>query len=445
LLQELGERLQDFATIDEKPLAAGSIAQVHGATLKDGSAVVLKVQRPQIETAIKADLSLMELLASLYEKYVPEKQLSIRPQATVAELTRALLGELDFIREGGNTGKIATNFRDDDSIVIPKVYWDYTSSRVLVLEKLNGIPVWDRDQIAQQGYQPKALVEKGLGMFLQMVFVDGEYHGDLHPGNLLVLSEGRLGVLDFGVTARISKSVREHLAALLVALVDEDFEMVSRHFAELSEPGAEFHFDDFQRDVHNAVAPFLGLRLKQVRSGRMLWDLAKIAAKHRAPMPPELIIFLKTLASFEGIGTHLDPDFDVIASCETFTHKIVQAMYSPNALRQQSMIIARDLSSLARYAPYQIKRILKDAVEGKFLLQFASDDVSKVAFAISQASSRLAVSLIIGSLIIGSSILVFAKVGTEYHNIPLIGLLGFSIAGLLGLYVIISILRGTRM
>ncbi len=441
LEKELGDRLTEFESIEETPLAAGSIAQVHAAKLRTGESVVLKVQRPGIEALINADLSLMELLASLFEKYSPETSL-IRPRATVDELTRALIGELDFIREGGNTAKIAENFAHDERIVIPKVFWLFSTSHVLTLEKLEGIPVWDRENMESHGLDPKSLVENGLEMFLQMVFVDGEYHGDLHPGNLLALDKNSIGVLDFGVTARISKSSREHLAALLVALVNQDFEMVSRHFIELSEPEADFNFDEFQRDVHNAVAPFLGLKLKQVRSGRMLWDLAKIAARHRAPMPSELIIFLKTLASFEGIGIHLDPDFDVIASCEKFTTKIVQHMYSPEALRKQSLMIARDLSSLARYAPYQIKRILKDAGEGHFSLNFASDDVSRVAGSINQASSRMAVSIIIASLIVGSSILVFARVGDEYYNIPLFGLVGFSIAGFLGLYIIVSILRG---
>jgi len=363
----------------------------------------------------------------------------------IAEFTRAMSGELDFVREAGSTTKIAGNFTDVPYVKIPKVYWQYSTARVLTLEHIAGVPSSDREAMIRIGLSPPLLVERGLSMFLQMVFVDGLFHGDLHPGNILALPDNHIGVLDFGMVVRISRTTREHLAGLLVALVEEDFERMVQHFIELSDPASDFSYEDFQYDIANAVAPFVGLRLKAIRSGGVLWDLAKIAARHGVPLPQELIVFLKTLVSFEGVGIRLDPDFDLIRTCEKFTVEIVRGIYSPDNVKQNMMVIARDVTSLLRLAPLQLRRLLKAALDGQLRLNMSSDEIGRVAKALDRSSSRLAVSIIIAALLVGSSILTYARAGQEFWHLPLFGLVGFSLAGVLGFYVVWSVLRGGRM
>ena len=445
LKEELGdEKLADFEKINANPLAAGSIAQVHEAWLRSGEHVVIKVQRPNIAQQINVDLSLMENLASLIEKYIPESR-TIRPKAMIEEFARALKSELDFVREAGSTTKTGHNFEGNSNVLIPKVYWNYSTARVLTLSKLEGVPSWDKDEMIKQGINPTLLVERGLSAFLQMVFVDGLFHGDLHPGNLLAQSGDRVGFLDFGMVVRLGRTTREHLAGMLVSLVREDFERLCQHSVELSDPDASFDMSAFQHDVANTVAPFVGLKLKSMRSGVVLWELAGVSAKHGVPLPQELIIFLKTLASFEGLGTHLDPDFDVISSCEKFTYDIVKDFYSPENLTQQAMVVARDLASLARTGPLQVRRLLKAGIEGQLKLNIQSEGLAHLSVALDRATSRLAISIIIGALVIGSSILTFARVGREMYHFPVVGLVGFSLAGMLGLYVVWSVLRGGKM
>lgn len=445
LRAELGEtKMRRFETLVERPLAAGSIGQVHEAILKDRTRVVVKVQRPNIHGAIAGDLALMQDAALLVEKFFPESR-SLRPTSIVAELTRTLLGELDFVREAGTTAKFKTNFAGTSHIQIPDVFWELSTSKVLTLSFIEGISAWDRERIVASGLTPSLLVDRGITAFLQMAFVDGFFHGDLHPGNILVLPENRVGFIDFGVAVQISRGVRERLAGFLMALVQEDYESMAVYVMEMSDIGPNFNSELFQHEIANTLAPYVGLQLSELRSGKHLWELAKIAARHDAPLPVELIVFLKTLATFEGIGVHLDPSFDVLGACQKFTKTMVKEMYSPEAIRRQGVLVARDLASLARYAPLQIRRLLRSAVDGSFTINTTSSDLRELAGAVDRSSSRLAVSVVVGALLVGSSILTYAKPDeTAWLPTSMIGVSGFALAGVLGLYVVGSILRGRR-
>lgn len=441
MLEELGEaKFSEFLEIKEKPLAAGSVAQVHEATLPDGKRVVVKVQRPGIDAQIKIDLSLMTELAALIERFIPETRIA-RPVAMIQEFTRAFTGELDFVREGGNIAKISRNFAKVEHIVFPEVFWRYTTTRVMTQSIIEGQPAWDRERIVAAGIDPVELVERGLHMFLKMVFVDGLYHGDLHPGNLLAMAGNKVGVIDFGLCVHMGKATRENLAGLLIGLIEEDFNRVVTHYVELADPAVTFDADAFEHEVGNAVAPFIGLSLEDLRTGRLFWDLARVAAKHGAPMPQELVIFIKTLVSFEGIGTNLDPGFDVLSTAQKFTAEIVTEVYSAENMKRQAMMMTRDLGQLAKHGPFQVRRLLRAALEGDLSLRIKSEDLDRLSVALDRSSSRMSISLIIASLIIGSSILTFSRTAEGLH-MPTVGTVGFSMAGLLGLYIIWSVLRG---
>lgn len=441
LEEELGaEKLAEFTHIDEKPLAAGSIAQVHLAVLATGEEVVIKVQRPNIRQQIETDLQLIGTLAQWLERYVAELR-AVRLSAMASELSRAMASELDFIREAGSTSKFAANFKAVPYVVIPKVFWSCTTQRVLTLSYLRGTSPWDKEGIRKSGMDPMLLVEQGVEMFLKMVFVDGLYHGDLHPGNLLALPENKVGVLDFGLVVRISKTTREHLAGLLVSLVSEDYERMVQHFMELSEPSVDFNLDSFQHDIANAVAPFVGLQLQAIRSGGVLFELAKIAARHGVPMPQELIMFIKTLVSLEGIGLHLSPEFDIIASCEKFSRQIVKDLYSPENLRDQAIIIARDAAGLLRHAPVQLRRLLKAALDGDIRIQVDSESVEYLGGVVERSSSRIALSLMAAALFIAGAVLARIESSGQVFGIPIIALIPLLGGMFTGAVVILSIIR----
>jgi ubiquinone biosynthesis protein len=442
--EELGpDILSGFSKINETPLAAGSIAQVHEATLSTGEEVVIKVQRPGIVPTINTDLNLMEDLAGLIEKYIPEARFA-RPQSVVTEFKRATLTELDFVREAGNISKIAINFANENYLKVPTVHWKFSSSRIVTMTKMIGEFPNDREQLIAANINPELLVERGLNAFLKMVFLDGLYHGDLHPGNILALPDTKVGLIDFGVVVHISRSMRENLAGLLVAIVDEDYERAVMHYMEMADPALDFDASSFEHEIANAIAPFIGLSLGELGAGHLFWNIAGVAARHGAPMPQELIVFVRTLSSFEAIGRKLDPNFDVLSAAKSFSGEIAKEIYAPDKVKAQALMLARDAAQLAKHAPYQIRRLLRAALEGDLNLNINSGDMADFSVALDRASSRLSLSFIIAALIIGSSILTFARVGKELYSLSVFGLGGFALAGLMAFFLFINLIRGSR-
>jgi ubiquinone biosynthesis protein len=444
LLEDLGaQKFADFASVSPTPLAAGSMAQVHAATLKDGTEVVVKVQRPGIRQIIETDLDLMHTLAELLEKFVPESRY-IRPTAMVQALADALRSELDFIREGGSMAKMAANFSEVSHIHFPTVYWNLSTQKVLTLSLMTGIPADQKEKMIAAGIDVRQLMSRGLGMFMKMVFVDGFFHGDLHPGNILAKEHSEIGLLDFGLVIRVSARTREHLAGLLLCLAREDYDAMVNHYLELADPAANLDVAKFQHDIANAVAPFVGLSLKNTQSGQLLWELAKIAAKHNTPFPQDLIVFVKTMATFEGVGTKLDPDFNIMDQVEDFAGDLLAEIYSPKRFQEQALTIGRDLASFLRHAPLQTRKLLTAALEGNVTINVASQDVSRLTRSLDRTGSRLAIALILGSLLISSSILTYASPTTQI-NIGIVGAGGFILAGLLAIYIVISVIRSGRL
>jgi len=444
LKEELGpQKLAEFASIDPTPLAAGSIAQVHRAKLTDGTDVVIKIQRPGIKQQIETDLDLIFTIAQLMEKFIPESRFA-RPTSMVDALSDALKAELDFVREAGSMSKMAQNFSEVPHIHFPAVHWNLSTQKTLTLSYVDGIPASDREGMIKAGIDVKQLVGRGLQMFMKMVFVDGFFHGDLHPGNLLAQPNSEIALLDFGLVIRMSSRTKEHLAGLLLCLAREDYDAMVMHYLELADPASNLNIAKFQHDVANAVAPFVGLSLKHTPSGTVLWDLARIAARHNTPFPQDLIIFVKTLATFEGVGTRLDPDFNMMDEIEEFAGELLAELYSPKRFQEQALSIGRDVASLMRHAPIQTRKLLNAALEGQLRINVGSSELVKLSKSLDRTGSRLAASIIVGALLIGSSILTYASPTTQI-NVGIVGASGFILAGILAVYIVGSILRSGRL
>lgn len=443
LTEDLGpQKLASFSSIDPQPLAAGSIAQVHSATLNDGTKVVVKIQRPGIKQLIETDLDLMLTIAELMERYIPESRF-LRPTSMVQALADSLLGELDFIREAGSMSKMAANFSEVPHVKFPEVYWELSTSKTLTLSHMDGLPADEREKLISAGIDVSLLMQRGMGMFLKMVFIDGFFHGDLHPGNILAMRNSDIGLLDFGSVIRLSARVRENLAGLLLCLAKEDFEGMVNHYLEIADPSSNLDIFKFQHEVANALSPFVGLKLKQTQSGARLWDLARIAAKHNTPFPQDLIVFVKSMSTFEGVGLRLDPEFDIMALVSDFAGDIMAELYSPKKFQDQALTIGRDVANLLRHAPIQTRRLLNAALDGQLKINVSTPDILRLTRSLDRTGSRLSVAVIIGALLIGSSILSYATASSE-AKLGVVGTGGFVIAGLLAVYIVISIMRSGR-
>jgi len=241
----------------------------------------------------------------------------------------------------------------------------------------------------------------------------------------------------------MSVRTRENLAGLLMSLAKEDYEGMVNYYLELADPSPSLDISQFQHDVANAVAPFVGLSLRHTQNGALLWDLARIAAKHNSPFPQDLIIFVKTLATLEGVGAKLDPDFNIMHQIEEFASELVGELYSPKRLQDQALIIARDLTNLLRFAPTQARRLLNAALEGQLRLTVASPDILRLTKSLDRTGSRIAIAMIIAALLIGSSILTYASAANQ-PSTGVIGIGGFILAGVLGFYIVVSMLRSGK-
>ncbi|MFM8316513.1 MAG: ABC1 kinase family protein, partial [Deltaproteobacteria bacterium] len=305
--QELNCSLTDiFSQFDETPLAAASIAQVHAATLKSGQSVAVKVQRPGIDKILHNDISILRGLASLLENYIPETK-PFNPQGLVEEFFHTILFELDFRVEANNIRKIKGQLSKLNQVAIPEVFTQYSSQKVLVLEKFEGIRFSDRERILAEGIDPKKIIETGADAFFQMVMRNGLFHGDLHAGNLFVLTDGRIGIIDFGIVGRLSRRVQDSIISMFIAIMDEDYETLATEYVTLCSPTGDTDISLLQKDLMDTISPYVGLVLGEVNVGKLLLQSTSIAAKHQLKVPRELMLLFKAIMTIDGLAKKLDP------------------------------------------------------------------------------------------------------------------------------------------
>ena len=348
-----------FAEFDETPLAAASISQVHKAVLHTGEKVVIKVQRPGIEDVIETDVSLLQFIAVLLDRYVPEAKI-VDPKTIVDEFFRSLSNELDFHIEANNMQKISRNIESYSDIIIPKVYKEYSSNRVLTLERLEGIRLSDTQALNKAGVDKKKIVELGTRVFFKSVMIDGIFHGDLHGGNLFALPGNKLGIIDFGIVGRISRRSRDQLANMVLSLLDEDFENLCYLYAELGNAGPSIDFEGFQREVRNSLSPYIGLALNEVNSGRILMNATSIATQYGIRIPGDWMLVFKAIFTIEGMGRSLHPEFDIMSMSGELAKDLVRTQYSWDRISKDLLWVGKDMASLFQSVPRQIRWMFKE-------------------------------------------------------------------------------------
>lgn len=416
--KELGRKLEAaYTTFNEAPLAAASIGQVHEATLLDGSHVVVKVQRPDIDKIIDTDVSLLAFLAGLLEKYVPETRV-LGPKTIVNEFFRTLSQELDFVVEANNMSKIAENMSEIEGIVVPKVYKNLSTHRVLTLEKFEGIRVNDLKAVDAAGIDRKAIVELGARAFFKSVMIDGLFHGDLHGGNLFILPGNKLGIIDFGIVGRLSQKSRDQLASMVMALVTEDYETLCYEYADLGNVTSSIDFDAFQRDVRNTLSPHMGLSLSDLNVGKVLIEATKIAATYNVKVPGDWMTVFKALFTIEGMGRTLDPDFDLLAMGEDLVKDLVKEQYSFQRITKEAAFLTKDLLALLQVLPRQIRWMLKKFNSNDFAFEIKSPELQEIRVQMDRNGRRMSQSILIAGLFIAGSQAMQHDFGGTFAGYP---------------------------
>lgn len=441
LHEEFGNALyQKFEKIEQEPLGSASIAQVHRARLVTGEDVVIKVQRPGIIQTINDDLNVLYLLADLLVTYIPETR-PYNPVGIVDEYFRTLELETNFVVEANNIRRFQANFASDETIKIPKVYFDLTTERVLVMEALPGVPLSQEASLLQTGIDPHEVIRRGLKAYLKMVFKDGLFHGDLHAGNFFVLPENRIGLIDFGVVGRLNSKTQASIANMLLALSQEDYERLAYEYVDLAPFTDRVNIDIFAKDLRELIAPYFGLTLKNVNLGKVLMRSSGIAARHHIQVPTDLMLFFKSIVTIEGMGRKIHKDFDFLQYSLEFAGELAKTKFGPEKLMHDMSQMARESKTFLNALPRQLNFFLRKVNSPDHAFKLHVTEIKDLRRAVESSSNLLFLAVVIAALILSSSFIFVQPTSNHILGMPAMSFIGYLLAGLLGMLAFLNYIR----
>lgn len=441
LKEEFGNTLyQKFESIDSEPLGSASIAQVHRARLSSGESVVIKVQRPGIIQKINDDLNVLYLLAELIVTYIPEAR-PYNPIGIVDEYFRTLEFETNFVVEANNIRRFQENFKGYENIKIPKVYLDYTTERVLVMEALPGVPLSQDGALQQENVDPNEVIRTGLRAYLKMVFEDGLFHGDLHAGNFFVLPQNKIGLIDFGVVGRLNNRTQATIANMLLALSKEDYERLAYEYVDLAPFTDRVNIDLFAKDLRELIAPYFGLTLKNVNLGKILMKSSGIAAQHHLQVPTDLMLFFKSIVSIEGMGRKINKDFDFLQYSLEFAGELAKTQFGPQRVMNDVTQMARESKMFLNALPRQLNFFLRKINSPDHAFRLHVGEIKELKRSVESSSNLLFLGIIIASLILSSSFIFVHTTESHIAGMPTMSFIGYLIATMLGTIAFINYIR----
>jgi len=441
IAQELGRAPQEiFASIDPQPIAAASLGQVHGATLTDGDAVVIKVQRPNIQATIATDMEILTALAEAAQSTPLGETTDL--VAIADDFCSTLRSELDYCREGRNADRFRENFEDEPHLYVPKVYWEYTTGRMLVLERLDGIKLNDIAALDAAGYDRHRVAEHSADMIIKEVLEDGFFHADPHPGNFVVMPGEVIGAMDFGMVGYLRDRDRFDLVQLYVAAVGLDTDAIVEQLIYMDAAKGGVDRRRLSQDIDRVLSHYQNLPLKEIRVREVFEEVMPIAYRYHLYLPPNLALLAKTLVMAEGVGVQLAPDFDIFAFSEPYVRRMSWRLMLPRRAWGRDLLKqGADWSGLISKLPHAGNRMLDQAERGE-LFQVRLKDADTMASRLDRLATRLALSILVAALIVSLALLVSrTAAGSLLHALLVIG---FISANGLGIWLFISIMRGAR-
>ncbi|MDJ1182663.1 ABC1 kinase family protein [Roseofilum casamattae] len=452
LRQEFSVPLEDiFPRIEPEAVAAGSLGQVHRATLKDGREVALKIQRPGIGRVVEQDIALIKALAELAS--LSEFGQDYDLVALADEFTKSLRDELDFTKEANFTQKMQENLAtsrwfDPEKLVIPAVYWDYTSEKLLVLEWLEGKPLLSAD--LERFVTPTLSVEQKRNevttllfrVFFQQIYLNGFFHADPHPGNIFLLDDGRVALLDCGMIGRLDPRTQQILTEMLLAIVDIDAQRCAQLTLDLAESNKPVNLSQLEGDYTRMLRKYYNVNLSQINFSEVFYEILEVARNNRIRLPGNMGLYAKSLANLEGVARGFNPKVNLLDEIKPLITDIFQRQLLGDKPIQTLLRSALDMKSLSLQSPRLIELFLDRLTSETLNWKIDVKEFDRLRRSIDDSANRLSFSIIIGSLIMGAAVI---STNSQSPQLSVLSMVLFGVASFIGLWLVVSILRSGRL
>ncbi|MDD1679921.1 MAG: AarF/UbiB family protein [Methanomicrobiales archaeon] len=419
-----------FQNIDEKPLAAASLAQVHRARLKDGTEVVLKIKRPEIDALIETDIVILRSLAERIEKTFPESKV-YNPIGLVQDFAEQIRKELDFTKDGKNGERFAYNFSGWPGIKFPKIFWEHTGRNLLVMEYIQGVRIDQKEEIKRMGVNPVVIAERGFNAYMKQIFKDGFFHGDPHFGNLLITPQGNLAFLDFGIVGVLRPEKQQVYINLLRSIETNNINLLYQTLKDLGTDIKPEYEDRLKDDLYILLADYNEIRLREFNFSTMVEDLTAVLRKYQLQVPMNMMLMLKVIMEVASVGVALDPNFNFSLHSRDYLDRLSREKTTEKVINDTIQSIADTLEGVVGL-PSSLDRALQTFSSGSIKMEIG--DLDRFRLAIHKSTDKITVGIIIAALVIGSSIVLLASGLTLPSSIFYLALVGYTAAVLMGMY-----------
>lgn len=442
---ELGRPLEvAFASFDLTPLASASIGQAHAAILQDGTEVIVKVRRPGVVEQVEEDLEILQNLAEMASRrWELANQYDLPGLAD--DYAQTLRDELDYLREGRNAERFAANFAHDRNIHIPRVFWELTTSRVLTLERVRGIKINDLASLDAAHIDRRALAQRASHLILHMVFEDGFFHADPHPGNFFVEPGGRIGLIDFGMVGTLDKRTQEQLVGMLTAMTAQDADRLEAVLEELGVARQRIDRVSLQRDLDHVLRQYYGRQLADFNISAILAETLSIVRHYHLQLPTNMALLVKTIVMEEGLGVQLDPNFNLASVLAPYARRLLWREYSPLVWARRLSDASVDAARLGIDLPQQVRRIINDLERGTLEVAARPVGLEPYIYRLERIANRIVVGILTAAFVIGLAMLLTADRPQGFAQwAGVFFALGIAAAVVFGLYLLWQVLRSER-